>query len=314
MQPVDPGNAAALASIAATFGVGTHVLKKVLGPGADVVGHEIGLWTERQVENLRRIIENANSKMREDEEELLAPPPPRALARVMAEGSYCEDPIAVEYLGGVLASSRSGVSRDDRGAAVAALITRLSTYDLRTHYVMYRTARSLLLGQDVNLRLSKEQTSHGKVYLPLGPFIQAMAFTADESIDEVVTHCLPRLKQEALINDEWAYGQPEGLQQLTFHRKVAPSPGIVFSVSLAGLQLFCWAFGYRGDAVATFLDPEADFETTPAIVIPPGAMKVEDMRDLPEATSLRRVAGLNLSPTSGRTTPPPRATDAGSTP
>ena len=54
--------------------------------------------------------------------------PPKALKTIVNAGSYFDDAIAVEYIGGVLASSRTEVGRDDRGSRIAKMIDSLSVF------------------------------------------------------------------------------------------------------------------------------------------------------------------------------------------
>jgi hypothetical protein len=79
---------------------------------------------------------------------------------VLEQASWAEDDIVVEYLGGVLAGARTDDHRDDRAVVQTALISRLSSYALRLHYLVYagighhgRGQRLLRLG-DATDRLS----------------------------------------------------------------------------------------------------------------------------------------------------------------
>ena len=106
---------------------------------------------------MRRVFAHAERKLGPEQLEAPGAVPPRVLKGVLEEGSFCEDEVMAEYLGGVLASSRSEVSVDDRGTALLAVISGLSTYQLRTHYTMYTTARQQLVGRDINLANATER-------------------------------------------------------------------------------------------------------------------------------------------------------------
>ena len=97
---------------------------------------------------------------------------------VLNEGPFCDDQVTAEYLGAVMASSRSTVERDDRGAAFLSLLTRLSSYQIRAHYVLYQTVQVLFSGAD-------EGTSGYSLaaYIPETAFNQAMDFADDEAIN-----------------------------------------------------------------------------------------------------------------------------------
>lgn len=55
---------------------------------------------------MRRIFENADRQL--SDEPVDGRVSPRVLRKVLQEGSFIEDELAAEYLGGVLASSRLG--------------------------------------------------------------------------------------------------------------------------------------------------------------------------------------------------------------
>src|SRR3990167_4792547 len=87
-------------------------IEKLLGPTADYLGEGIKDWAKKQKENVGNIFLNAQKKLG-DKIETEGMVSPKVLKGILNEGSFCEDFLAVEYFGGVLASSRSGISRDD---------------------------------------------------------------------------------------------------------------------------------------------------------------------------------------------------------
>ena len=108
--------------------------------------------------------------------------PPRVLKGIVNEGAFCEDSIAAEYLGGVLASSRGTGSRDDRGVVMNALIGRLSVYQLRTHYILYHIIKDLYDGTGMGMPPcdSREMRS----FLPLIAYAVAMGLHEYELAEE----------------------------------------------------------------------------------------------------------------------------------
>jgi hypothetical protein len=103
------------------------IVEKLLGPTADYIGLGVKTWTEKRVENVGRIFRIAAEKLGSSIEEK-GGIPPKVLKGILEEGSFCDDELSANYLGGVLASSRSSAPRDDRGATYIALIGRLSTW------------------------------------------------------------------------------------------------------------------------------------------------------------------------------------------
>src|SRR5882724_4943650 len=127
-----------------------RVVEKILGPTADYLGTGMRDWTERSVKNVGRVFEKAKRKLG-DKIEAPGAVAPRVLKGILAEGPFCDDELAAEYFGGVLASSRTEDGRDDRGATFTALIGRLSTYQIRSRFFFYSIIRSVYAGLTENL-------------------------------------------------------------------------------------------------------------------------------------------------------------------
>src|ERR1700761_7877688 len=113
---------------------GKKIAEKILGPTADYIGEQLKEWTKKRVENTAKIFQNAEKKLGDKINES-GQVSPKVLKGILEDGAWCEEELQVDYFGGVLASSRSGITRDDRGAYFTSLISRLTTYQLRTHYL-----------------------------------------------------------------------------------------------------------------------------------------------------------------------------------
>lgn len=127
----DPITNAGIGVIAAY--VGKDAIVRILGPTADYLGGELKEFTQIRMENIGRIFSNAEKKLG-DKLNSQGQVPPKVFKTIINEGSYSDDAVAVEYFGGVLASSRTEVGRDDRGARIARVIDSLSAYQIRSHY------------------------------------------------------------------------------------------------------------------------------------------------------------------------------------
>ncbi|MGH2682551.1 MAG: hypothetical protein ACRDIX_04880 [Actinomycetota bacterium] len=251
-----------------------QLAQRVLGPTLDYLGEGMKQWAEKRVENIRRIIENADKKLGESAD-IKVPVPPRVLKGIIDEGSFCEEQVATDYLGGVLASSKTGVSRDDRGATLVALIARLSTYQLRSHYIFYSTAQSLLVGLDENIGDPAARTRHGRIFVPFSVYVPAMEFESGEDPDAILSHVLTGLEAEELIEGMWRFGPVEYLRSVAHGVKEA---GIVLQVSLTGIELFLWAHGLGHLGRGTFFDPSQSFETDIPISLQGGSVKIADLK------------------------------------
>ena len=142
------------------------LVSKILGPTAEYIGEGIKTWTEKRVNNVRRIFANAAKKLG-DRIDSDGQVPPRILRGILEEGSVTDDPLAADYFGGVLASSRTSIGRDDRGATIISLLSRLSAYQIRTHYVLYSVIRDMYLGGSYQFDALEERTNFLLLFLSL---------------------------------------------------------------------------------------------------------------------------------------------------
>lgn len=272
---VDATTAIAVASIASVTTVGAPLVHKLLGPTAELLGDDLRTWTERRRSNFGRIVDNAVRKL-PDGAHPEGGVPPRVLARVIADGSFCEDPVAIEYLGGVMASSRSGVSRDDRGATWAALIARMSTYELRTHYIIYKACRDRAVTiPDATFAVGPDRRKYGRVFIAFRAYLDAMEFTAEEDPASILLHVLPRLDQEGLINKQWQSSEADDTFFNSFLGGRPPEGGFAAEVSLPGISLFSWAFGHSVNPLGAFVSPDANFELEPKLTLPPAVIALD---------------------------------------
>jgi hypothetical protein len=276
---VDPGTGLAVASSA-------PLMLKILGPTSDYLGNGLQGWTARRVENVQRIFDSAARKLGPDRLEKPGSVHPRVLGGVLEHGSYFQDGLGAEYFGGILASSKSERPHDDRGATLASLVGRLSTYQLRCHYLVYAHARRLLVGEDLNLGIYDERQEYGQVFIPWAAWEEGMGLD-DEEQDralEIAEHGIAGLSRESLIEDPNAFGSEELLGEMS-DEQVFPEPGgLVFTLSILGIELFAYAHAATGVPKYAFLDPDVDFEVDVPVNLTGGPIQV---RDLPVAESVR---------------------------
>jgi hypothetical protein len=240
------------------LGTSAPLVLKVLGPTADYVGNELQSWTQRRLANVQRIFSKAEERLGDQLDEP-GQVPPRVLKEVLEEGSYLDDELGAEYFGGLLAVSRSEVPIDDRAAALAALVGRLSTFQLRAHYVLYATAQKLLAGTEIELALASELEAKGRIFMPFTPLLIALGASKDSvefDWNSVLQHSLVGLNREELVDDNYVLGQQDFLQKrrgLDFS-----SGGLIFRPTLFGIELFCSAHGV-GKPLEAFIDPHLPF-------------------------------------------------------
>ena len=70
--------------------------------------------------------------------------------------------------------------RDDRGAALVALIGRLSAYQLRTHYVLYEHARRVLATSTVDIEWELTRKDEARTFIPYSAWEAGMELDSVE--------------------------------------------------------------------------------------------------------------------------------------
>jgi hypothetical protein len=217
------------------------LVTKLLGPSAEYVGQKaLGLLQKADV-NVNDIFRRA---IRFLGPRLDAPGgvPPRVVQRILMEGAFCEDQLAAEYFGGVLASSRSEVPRDDRAATLVALLGRLSTYQIRAHFIVYRAMKASLTGDGIS-------KGNSAILIREESFLRALDLSENEDAGSIVSHALHGLSREGLV----VQGDIESYFS-------ASKDGLVFEPSAAGIELALWANGLGHVKLSRFFNPDVLLE------------------------------------------------------
>ncbi|MEF2278099.1 hypothetical protein V3W47_07280 [Deinococcus sp. YIM 134068] len=262
-------DAITLAGIVAAlkFAGDNPILQKVLGPTADYVGKELQAWTERRLSNFAKIVENASTKLGDDPGEGAVSP--KVLKGILDDGSFIEDRLSTEYFGGVLASSYTSNARDDRGATFTALLGRLSSYQIRAHYVFYATLYQNARGVPSNFA-DYQETLKFRSFIPILEFYDAMGLTAEEVEQGITSHLYGGLVREGLIGSWYsqnpaevllAYAGPYGYTAEMGH-------GVVWQPSLLGAELFLWALGAGKKPVSDFLEVSLELPSGQDLSLP----------------------------------------------
>lgn len=246
----DPITTIGLGAVAAY--VGKDGLEKLLGPTADYLGEGLRDFTMKRAEAVGKIFRSAQAKLG-DKTDTPGEVPPKVLKVVINEGSYASDPLEVEYFGGILASARTENGRDDRTARLAKAVDALSTYQLRTHYLLYRTIRKLFAAKQ--LPFNMEGRPKMQTFVPFSDYAQGMAFNAQETsqFGQILNHVFFGLHADGLIEGGWQYGQQEHLVK---HWPKIQGGGIVFQPSALGAELFLAAHGCADRALEHIFSPE----------------------------------------------------------
>lgn len=237
---------------------GKDIIVKMLGPTADYLGEGMRDFTKKRIETMKEIFTNASKKLGTKLDMETGTVSPKVLKGIINEGSYCDDFLSIDYFGGVLASSRTGISRDDRGAYFNALVSRLSSYQLRLHYIMYHKVKELYDGDDTNVAHDNER-SKLKIFIPIHTYIKAMDFVEVEmtEISNLINHSIFGLVKEDLIDDYFQFGNKEHIQK-SFTE--ADADGMILQPSPLGIELFLWAYGKGQTKIHDYLKVTLTFK------------------------------------------------------
>lgn len=258
---MDVGTGLVLAASAATS---KDLLIKLLGPTADYFGEGMKNHIQKSYDNINRIC-NHSIKLLGPKIEIYGEVSPRILKNILSEGAFCEDELASEYFGGVLASSRTSDSKDDRGLAYLAVVNNMSTYQIRTHYIFYSIIENLFKGQDLSCSIGEDRNKM-RVFLPWSVYSESMGINDGDWL--ILSHSMVGLSRLDLIGDFYAYGPKDSISSYP----EVNSDGILFTPSNFGVELYLWVHGHSNIPVGSFLKNKIQFSKSELISIPNGAI------------------------------------------
>jgi hypothetical protein len=261
MDPVITGALVKAATDAGSEGAKTTsgLLTRALGPTADVFGQALAQYAEIRLRNVGRIVGRSEKKARESGRS--GSVHPRVAHRVIEEGSFCDDAVMADYLGGVLAGSRTPSGRDDRAVVWSNLVTGLSAAQIRLHYLLYREWAIRLHGRDINPGATPGSDQVGMA-VDLDELGVALRIEEDDrDLEELFSHAIIGLLRSGLLGMGYSYGprgpnnSPEApyTSVLTTH----PSP--------AGMELYGWAQGVPGFTPSAFVREALPFDVDPPL-------------------------------------------------
>lgn len=250
---------------------GKDIIVKLLGPTAEYIGQETKNLVKKCNLNIGKIFNRATQLLGSKLEQP-GVVNPRILKYIINEGAFCEDELSAEYFGGVLASSRSEVSRDDRGLTIISILSSLSTYQIRTHYIFYSIIGKLYKGREINIGLTEERRREMKVFIPLDVYSKCMGFSDKEDINIIMPHIIMGLLRLDLIEPDYAFGDQEIVK--SFYSK-ADTAGIFFEPTIFGIELYLWAHGCSNLEPKYIINKDAQFEKSAVLDIPDGAVIVK---------------------------------------
>ena len=262
---VDPVSTQAAAKAVQGVGEATStVLARLLGPSADVLGEHWAGALEGRLNNVRRVVHQADLRSQGAGAISL-----RVADGVLAAAQFAESECVAEYLSGVLASSRSEHSPDDRGVSWTSLIAQLSSDQVRLHYILYAAARHVI---ELNVAAQTDSAMcKVQCFVDFRDVDRAMDWGEVEGGPRF-REALYGLQRQQLIRST-SHGKTSFLAKSHPDADFSGHGGLIYRVRIPGLMLYLWGLG-NGDQMATrLLDPE--FDLTPVGM---------DVPDAPQAT------------------------------
>lgn len=230
----------------------SNLLLRLLGPSADVVGHD---WAEKlRQRNLKRLMEKTQKRSESESDPGFTKP--RLAASTFEIAQYADDEIVTEYLSGVLGSSRAPDGGHDGGIPWSALISRLSTDQLKLHYLLYASVRDSVVASTP----SRMGEAHGTdVVLPLLPVIASIGLPHEEA-NTRLSDSLNGLMREGLVdaNSGYSYGPVEQVRRNSrtygAELKLPYTHAIRLALSIHGISLFMWGLGAGAASTDKYAD------------------------------------------------------------
>jgi hypothetical protein len=241
--------------------VGGRLLERLLGESVDVIGSQ---WAEglRQ-KNLQRLLKKTEARASSANPGTV---PPRLASQVFEAAQYADEELMAEYFSGVPASARNGNGGNDGGVSWSALISRLSSDQVRLHYLIYSTMRKYAFDSEFEL---SNKLHDKKVLLPLDEILQACDFDSDHA--NRFADAVDGLMREGLIATGYSYGPLEGVQEEYPKDKVLVAPfksAIRIALTVHGVRLFVWGSGHGQGGVDQYLNPSAEMNLVDADASP----------------------------------------------
>ena len=178
----------------------TGLFMRVFGPSADEIGEALRRYTAYKLRNVGRIVENADAKSNTNP--IGGMVNTRLAYVLLEEGSLCDDELMANYLGGILAGSRSPDGRDDRAIAWSGVITSLSSLQVRAHYLLYREWADRLHGVARKYMMQVHRKKIGMDF-DLDEFVDVLVSDTDVGRVSAMTHSIYGLVRAGLLSDRY---------------------------------------------------------------------------------------------------------------
>lgn len=266
---------------------------RLFGPLADKLGEDIkDLYSVIISNNIRNLWKFTAQKLtfhnidKKDSTQL------SIFNEIMSNGLFQEGEIFAEYYGGVIAASR--MNQSDIGKAICQTITRLPTYALRLHFIIYNALKNTYSGKTINLGEGRNR-SLCRIFIKRTDLNRAMGFTEEESGEAHLIYgtCLNALIREDLLGKRYYLGDKKDINDFF----TMSEGGLIVGPSYAGASLLSWAAGYGILPPELFFSHKREFSphTLPLlseISIPPATKIPSSIPTLSDAREQKRLEEL----------------------
>lgn len=231
--------------------VTSTLMLKAFGRAADEIGEALARWTSYRVGNVKRIAAVADRKSIANGNDGIVNP--RVARSLLEEGSYCDDELMGEYLGGLLSGGQSTDGRDDRAVSWTSLVASMSAIQLRLHFILYREWAYAIHGMEDETITGGQNVA--MIYVDADQVIAALREDHPGiGSMSVALHALAGLARLDLIgNSIWNVGG------VALIRQKHPVPELPFKAAIeavpshAGMELYGWACGLPGYSFREFM-------------------------------------------------------------
>ena len=240
-------------------------LLRVLGPTLDDWGEDFkAKMAQHRNKNFAKIIEAADRRIRNNSIPNINEINNTILSETYVNSTIFDGAVYAEYCGGVLASSKMH-NKNDIGQSILKLIYRLSSYELRFHYLYYMILSNKFKGKEINLGDESYADLCG-IYISESDVVKSMEFSEEEIQNKNVIFdmCMTSLVREKLIGSMYAYAQKGSM----IEDSKMPEDGFFIRPTSTGANLFLWGTGYGMSPASEIFSEKKDFTILSQIYIP----------------------------------------------
>ncbi|WP_137845179.1 hypothetical protein [Microbacterium sp. 2FI] len=253
------------------------VVDKLLGPTAEVMGHELVDWYTRK-RNIAKVAERAAERSNLERAGAI---PARVAAEVFDKAQWADDEFVAEYLSGVLASARTTDGLNDSGVSWTALVGRLSADQLALHWSIYTGVQRRHRGGDSEQFWTMIRK---QVVVDYPTLFSTLGWPIDDDATAMhrVMDAAYGLRREGLLND-LTHGPGDYLQnEISWtkgHRFDSDRGYLTFKVTADGVGLLLHAIGEGKRWFGTVVTHEVSLAVDASATLPSAApaLLVEDL-------------------------------------